>query len=99
VKRIGVTLLWILAALLAFIIVAPRLLVTRDEPARASVAKSQIEQLAMVLDTYHRDVRAYPTEEQGLHALRPYMQKEIPGERPSAHRLTRRRQPRRRDLQ
>jgi general secretion pathway protein G len=78
VNRFGVTLLWILAALLAFFIIAPRLLVLRDEPPRASAAKAQIEQLMTALHTFHCDVGAYPTEEQGLQALRPYLQKEVP---------------------
>ncbi len=63
-------------------------LYSRIAPAKATVARSQIENFATALDTYLIDIGRYPTTEQGLEALRtdpglpgwngPYIRKEIP---------------------
>ena len=86
-NRNGIALLWIFAALLAFLFNG--VFVHRTgEPARRVVAKSQIDQLMTALRIYRLDVGAFPTEEQGLQALRtnpgiyrwngPYLQKDVP---------------------
>jgi general secretion pathway protein G len=58
------------------------------EPARAAAATSQIESLQRALGTYLLDTGDFPSEAQGLQALRldpgverwngPYLQKEVP---------------------
>lgn len=61
----------------------------RINPAKQSVAKTQIENFVAALDTYFVDTGAFPSEEVGLEALRtkpsgvrnwlgPYLKKEIP---------------------
>jgi len=61
----------------------------RINPAKQSVAKTQMENFESALDAYFIDTGSYPTEEQGLEALRtdpagvkhwlgPYLKKEIP---------------------
>lgn len=61
----------------------------RVNPAKASVARAQMENFMKGLDTYFVDVGSFPSAEQGLAALRaapsgvnnwmgPYLKKEIP---------------------
>ncbi len=61
----------------------------RIEPAKSSVAKAQIENFSSALNAYYIDTGDFPTEQQGLAALRvkpsgadnwqgPYLNKEIP---------------------
>ena len=63
----------------------------RVNPAKASVARAQMENFMKGLDAYFIDVGTFPTSEQGLAALRkepagskswrgPYLQKEIPSD-------------------
>lgn len=63
----------------------------RIEPAKSSVAKAQIENFASALNAYYIDSGDFPTEQQGLAALRvkpsgvdnwqgPYLSKEIPSD-------------------
>lgn len=81
------------AALLIVAIPAVFLLGSGDyfrstEPLRISTAKAQIEQLQRALGTYLLDTGEFPTEAQGLEALRtdpgverwngPYLQKDVP---------------------
>src|SRR3989442_12781133 len=44
------------------------------------VAKAQIESFEKALDQYRLDTRRYPTSEEGLEALRPYLKKAVPND-------------------
>jgi general secretion pathway protein G len=44
------------------------------------VAKAQIDSLEKALDQYRLDKRRYPTSEEGLEALRPYLKKAVPND-------------------
>lgn len=63
----------------------------RINPAKQSVARAQIESFMTALDSYFLDVGKFPTQQQGLAALRtrqegeskwkgPYLKKEIPAD-------------------
>ncbi len=76
----------IIGLLAAF--VAPNFM-RREEQARVTAAKAQIELLGTALDSFRLDVRRYPTTNEGLQALRqnpgalegwegPYLKKEVP---------------------
>ncbi len=79
--------LFILGLLAA--LVAPRLM-GRVGQAKVKSARAQMQLLATALDLYHLDVGRYPTEEEGLKALRdkpeglasswggPYLDKDVP---------------------
>jgi general secretion pathway protein G len=78
--------LFILGLLAA--LVAPRLM-GRVGKAKQKTAQAQIQLLATTLDLFYLDVGRYPTEEEGLKALRdkvdnlpawggPYLDKEVP---------------------
>ena len=87
-KRIGVAAVWALALLFSFFIFDPQLTLRSGRHTRDLAARSQIDQLLTALRTYRLDVGAFPTEEQGLQALRtdpgvrrwngPYVEKDIP---------------------
>lgn len=90
-REAGFTLMELLVVLviigLLAALVGP-ILYQRISPAKATVARSQIEAFAMALDNYLIDTGRYPSTEQGLEALRsnpgspqwngPYLKKEIP---------------------
>ena len=86
-KRIGKALLWTLAALFAFALIWPGFTLRSSHYNRANWAKSQIASFIAVLETYRSDVGSFPTEEQGLEALRtdpgvrgwngPYVSREV----------------------
>ena len=42
------------------------------------VAKAQIESFEKAMDKYRLDTRRYPSAEEGLEALRPYLKKAVP---------------------
>jgi general secretion pathway protein G len=44
------------------------------------VAKAQIESFEKALDQYRLDTRRYPSTEEGLQALRPYLKKSVPND-------------------
>ena len=44
------------------------------------VAKAQIESFEKALDQYRLDTRRYPTSEEGLQALGPYLRKSVPND-------------------
>lgn len=63
----------------------------RINPAKQSVAQAQIENFMTALDSYFMDVGKFPSQQQGLSALRvrqegepkwngPYLKKDIPGD-------------------
>jgi general secretion pathway protein G len=44
------------------------------------VARAQIESLEKALDQYRLDTRRYPSTEEGLQALQPYLKKAVPND-------------------
>ena len=53
------------------------------------VARAQIDSLEKALDQYRLEKRRYPTAEEGLDAIRPYLKKAVPNdpwERPYVYR-------------
>jgi general secretion pathway protein G len=44
------------------------------------VAKAQIESFEKALDQYRLDNRRYPTSQEGLDAIRPYLKKAVPND-------------------
>jgi len=66
----------IIIALFA-VLVGPNLFKQTDK-ARVAAARVQIETFEGALVQYHADYGVFPTQEQGLDALRPYLRKDIP---------------------
>jgi len=90
----GVTLIEMLVVLtiiaLFAALVAPRML-KKSDPARVTAARAQINSFMTALSTYKLDTGMYPTNEQGLQALRiqpqnvnqwqgPYLPQDIPND-------------------
>jgi general secretion pathway protein G len=67
-----VTIIALFAAL-----VGPKLFTNLDK-ARVTAARAQIKALKAALGTYKIDVGTFPTTEQGLAVLRPYMEGDVP---------------------
>jgi len=44
------------------------------------VAKAQLESFEKALDQYRLDNRRYPTSQEGLEAIRPYLKKSVPND-------------------
>ena len=59
--------------------VAPRYF-SQVSKSEIQVAKAQIESFEKALDQYRLDKRRYPTAEEGLGAIRPYLKKELPND-------------------
>jgi general secretion pathway protein G len=57
--------------------VAPRYF-SQVSKSEVQVAKAQIESFEKALDQYRLEKRRYPTAEEGLEAIRPYLRKELP---------------------
>lgn len=66
----------IIIALFA-VLVGPNLFKQADK-AKVTAARVQLEGFEAALVQYHADNGVFPTQEQGLEALRPYMKKDIP---------------------
>jgi general secretion pathway protein G len=66
----------IIIALFA-VLVGPNLFRQADK-AKVTAARVQIESFEAALVEYHADNGVFPSQEQGLEALRPYMKKDIP---------------------
>jgi general secretion pathway protein G len=69
--------------------VAPRYF-SQVSKSEIQVAKAQIESFEKALDQYRLDKRRYPTAEEGLAAIRPYLKKELPNDpwgRPYVYRI------------
>jgi general secretion pathway protein G len=59
--------------------VAPRYF-SQVSKSEVQVAKAQIESFEKALDQYRLDTRRYPTSEEGLQALGPYLRKAVPND-------------------
>ena len=69
--------------------VAPRYF-SQVGKSETQVARAQIDALEKALDQYRLDKRRYPTSEEGLAAVQPYMKKTVPNDpwgRPYVYRV------------
>jgi general secretion pathway protein G len=82
-KNTGFTLLELLVVIVIIGLlagyVAPRYF-SQVSKSEVQVAKAQIESFEKALDQYRLDKRRYPTAEEGLEAIRPYLRKELPND-------------------
>jgi general secretion pathway protein G len=70
--------------------VAPRYF-SQVGKSEVQVARAQIDSLEKALDQYRLDKRRYPTAEEGLAAVQPYLKKSLPADpwgRPYVYRAT-----------
>ncbi len=59
------------------VLVGPKLFQQTDK-ARVAAARVQMETFEGAMVQFHADNGVFPTQEQGLEALRPYLKKDIP---------------------
>lgn len=80
-KPLGFTLLELLVVIVIIGLlagyVAPRYF-SQVGKSEIQVARAQIESLEKALDQYRLEKRRYPTAEEGLDAIRPYLKKAVP---------------------
>jgi general secretion pathway protein G len=77
----GITLiemLVVITIIALFSAVAYQRLSPAVDKGRITAAKTQIEALAAALQTYHIEKGRFPSTEEGLQAVRPYLGKDIP---------------------
>ena len=82
-SRAGITLiemLVVITIIALFSAVAYQRLAPALDQGRVTAAKAQIESLKAALQRYNIETGRFPTEEEGLAALRPYLDKEIPAD-------------------
>jgi general secretion pathway protein G len=82
-KHAGFTLLELLVVIVIIGLlagyVAPRYF-SQVSKSEVQVAKAQIESFEKALDQYRLEKRRYPTTEEGLEAIRPYLRKSLPND-------------------
>ena len=82
-RRQGFTLLELLVVIVIIGLlagyVAPRYF-SQVGKSEIQVARAQIESFGKALDQYRLDTRRYPTTEEGLQALQPYLRKSVPND-------------------
>ena len=82
-KQRGFTLLELLVVIVIIGLlagyVAPRYF-SQVGKSEIQVAKAQIESFEKALDQYRLDTRRYPSTEEGLQALQPYLKKAVPND-------------------
>ena len=82
-KKLGFTLLELLVVIVIIGLlagyVAPRYF-SQVGKSEIQVAKAQIESFEKALDQYRLETRRYPTNEEGLEAIRPYLKKAVPND-------------------
>jgi general secretion pathway protein G len=82
-KKRGFTLLELLVVVVIIGLlagyVAPRYF-SQVGKSEIQVARAQIESFEKALDQYRLDTRRYPSTEEGLQALRPYLKKSVPND-------------------
>ncbi len=82
-QRRGITLiemLVVITIIALFTAVAYQRLSPSVDKGRITAARTQIESFAGALQTYHIDNGRFPTNEEGLAAIRPYLSKDIPND-------------------
>ena len=80
-RRAGITLiemLVVITIIALFSAIAYQRLTPALEQGRVTAARTQIESLMSALQRYNIENGRFPTEEQGLDAVRPFLTKEIP---------------------
>jgi len=80
-KNSGITLiemLVVITIIALFSAVAYQRLTPAIEQGRVTAARTQIESLSAAAQRYNIEHGSFPTQEQGLTVLRPYLTKEIP---------------------
>ena len=79
----GFTLLELLVVIVIIVLlagyVAPRYF-SQVGKSEVQVARAQIESFEKALDQYRLDNRRYPTSQEGLEAIRPYLKKSVPND-------------------
>jgi len=82
-KSAGFTLLELLVVIVIIGLlagyVAPRYF-SQVGKSEVQVARAQIESFEKALDQYRLDNRRYPTSQEGLEAIRPYLKKAVPND-------------------
>jgi general secretion pathway protein G len=82
-KQSGFTLLELLVVIVIIGLlagyVAPRYF-SQVGKSEIQVAKAQIDSFEKALDQYRLDTRRYPSTEEGLQALQPYLKKSVPND-------------------
>jgi general secretion pathway protein G len=82
-RRRGITLiemLVVITIIALFSAVAYQRLSPSVDKGRITAARTQIEALEGALQTYHIEKGRFPTNEEGLQAVRPYLSKDIPND-------------------
>lgn len=82
-QKRGITLiemLVVITIIALFSAVAYQRLSPAVDKGRMTAARTQIEALAAALQTYHIEKGRFPTTEEGLPAVRPYVGKDIPND-------------------
>ncbi len=82
-QKRGITLiemLVVITIIALFSAVAYQRLSPAVDKGRMTAARTQIEALAAALQTYHIEKGRFPTTEEGLAAVRPYLGKDIPND-------------------
>ena len=82
-RRRGITLiemLVVITIIALFTAVAYQRLSPSVDKGRITAARTQIESFAGALQTYHIDTGRFPTTEEGLAVIRPYLSKDIPND-------------------
>ena len=80
-RRAGITLiemLVVITIIALFSAIAYRRLTPALEQGRVTAARTQIESLMSALQRYNIENGRFPTQEQGLDAVRPFLTKDIP---------------------
>lgn len=80
-RRAGITLiemLVVITIIALFSAIAYQRLTPALEQGRVTAARTQIESLMSALQRYNIENGRFPTQEQGLEAVRPFLTKEIP---------------------
>jgi general secretion pathway protein G len=80
-RKAGITLiemLVVITIIALFSAVAYQRLAPALDQGRQTAAKTQIESLKAALQRYNIEYGRFPTQEEGLQAVRPYLDKEIP---------------------
>jgi type II secretion system protein G len=91
VKRLRSGVLWMIGGLSLLVVLAATVSVdSSGDHTRPAGARAQIAAFLVALDTYHSDVGEFPTEAQGLRALRvdpgvpgwdgPYLLRDVPAD-------------------
>ncbi len=82
-RRSGITLiemLVVITIIALFSAVAYQRLSPAVDKGRITAARTQIEAFAGALQAYHIDKGRFPSSEEGLQAIRPYLAKDIPND-------------------